>query len=365
MHARQDAHLDVDRADLLGRAFVGPDALAQDALAHDLLLDIVKGHVQRLRIVLLAQRRDHLVPQGLHGRALFLLLERRSEDLVHPSADPARGGILDGRVRQDGGVFVLRLAQLGPHPLLQFDDGLHRLVPGAQRLQHQVFGQLVRARFDHQDRILGPRHAQVERGGVHLLHRRVHHERAIDKADAHRADRAFPRDVRDVDGRARRDDAEDVEVQFGIARQRGDDHLDLVQEPLGEQRPERPVDEAGSQDGLVRRPALAALEAAGDPPGRVQPLLKIDAEREEIRALARARRRDRAQQHRIARANGDGAGSQLRQCAGLDSDIAAANVGCVRILLHRKPWNLSPGRTRNCRGRRKQSASPNANTDDS
>ena len=58
-----------------------------------------------------------------------------------------------------------------------------------------------------------------------------------------------------------------------------------LRKPVGERRPQRPVDEAAGQDGLVGRAALTAEERAGDLAGGVHPLLDVDGEREEVDAL--------------------------------------------------------------------------------
>jgi len=54
---------------------------------------------------------------------------------------------------------------------------------------------------------------------------------------------------------------------------------------LRERRPQRPVDEAASQDRLVGRPALSAEERPGDLAGCVHPLFDVDGERKEVGAL--------------------------------------------------------------------------------
>jgi hypothetical protein len=63
------------------------------------------------------------------------------------------------------------------------------------------------------------------------------------------------------------------------------DDLDLVAQALHERRPERPVDEAAGEDGVLGRAALAAEERAGDPAHRVHLLFHVHGEREEVEAL--------------------------------------------------------------------------------
>ena len=71
----------------------------------------------------------------------------------------------------------------------------------------------------------------------------------------------------------------------------GPDHVDLVAEPLGERRPQRPVDQAAGQDGLVGGAAFTPEERAGDLAGGVHPLLDVHGQGEEVGPLADASRR--------------------------------------------------------------------------
>ena len=112
-----------------------------------------------------------------------------------------------------------------------------------------------------------------------------------------------------------------------VGREDGADHLHLVPEALRPERPDRAVDHARGQDGALGRPPLALEEAAGDLPGRVHPLLDVDGEREEVRAFARLHAAlRRCEHHRVARADDDGAVGLLRELAGLERDLAAADV---------------------------------------
>jgi len=107
-------------------------------------------------------------------------------------------------------------------------------------------------------------------------------ELAVDAADPNGRDRAEERDLADREGRRRGDRAEDVGVVLLVRREDRDDALDVILVALGEQRPDRPVGEAGGQDGRFGRSRLALDEAAGDLAGCVHPLLEIDGEREEV-----------------------------------------------------------------------------------
>ena len=59
-------------------------------------------------------------------------------------------------------------------------------------------------------------------------------------------------------------------------------NLHFVVEPLGKQRPDRPVDQAAGERFLHRRPAFALEEAAGELAGRGGPLAIVAGQREEV-----------------------------------------------------------------------------------
>ena len=207
-------------------------------------------------------------------------------------------------------------------------------MPQLERLEHQVLGYLVGAGLDHHDRIGRAGHAQIKRAGRHLRHSRVDHERAVDEADAHRANRAFPCDIGDHHCRAGAEYAEGIQLDFGITRQGGHDDLHLVDHSFREQRAQRAVDQAGDQDGQIAGPALPALKTAGNTPGGIETFLVIDAEREEIHPLAWLGARRRGQDDGIARAHGNGAAGKLGQRAGFNRDIGLSDMCRVTILLH-------------------------------
>jgi len=140
MHAREDPHLDRDGPDFGVCALVRAHLVAEDAVAHDLLLDAVERRCQCLRVVGLAQRGDQFGVQRLHCGGLRLLGERLRKDVAHAGADPGRDSFLDDRVAGERGVLELGLADFGAHAVLQLDDRLHGLMAQPQRLEHHVLG---------------------------------------------------------------------------------------------------------------------------------------------------------------------------------------------------------------------------------
>src|SRR5690606_33690684 len=76
--------------------------------------------------------------------------------------------------------------------------------------------------------------------------------------------------------------------------------LDLVHEPVREERADGAVDLAGREDLLLARPALALDEAARDLPRSVRTLAILDRQREERQRRRRVLHRRRTQDHRLA-----------------------------------------------------------------
>ncbi len=238
------------------------------------------------------------------------------------TSSPTRAGQLRGH----RGVEPLRLAGPGAQLLLGGAELPDLRVGEVERLEQLRLGHLVGARLDHRQPLHRADDDQVERALLLLGERRVDHELALDQADADGADRAEERHRRDHQRRRDAVDREDVVRGDHVGREDGGDALDLVAVALRPERPDRAVDHAGGQDRALGRPALALEEAAGDLPGGVHPLLDVDREREEIGALAGLRPSlGGRQDHRLARADDDGAVGLLGELAGLEADVLAAH----------------------------------------
>ena len=118
---------------------------------------------------------------------------------------------------------------------------------------------------------------------------------------------------------------DDVGVVLEVMRQHRADDLRLVAEAVGEERPDRAVDQARDQRLLLARPALALEEAAGNLARRERLFLVVDGQREEIDARARRLVRDRrAQHHRVAVRRQHGAVGLARDAPGLEDELAPA-----------------------------------------
>jgi hypothetical protein len=201
----------------------------------------------------------------------------------------------------------LALPQSGAHLFLDVDQRLKGLVAEQDRVRHDVFGDDRGAGLDHHDRVAGAGDDEVDVGALEVADRGVDHELAVDAADAHGADGAHERDRADRQRARRREGAEDVRLVLLVRREDRDHDLDVVLVTLGEERPDRAVRQAASQDGLLGRARLALDEAARDLPGGVHALFELNGEREEVKAGPRIGPVGRSENHGVAEANCYGA----------------------------------------------------------
>src|SRR5262245_26954826 len=223
VHARPDADLAVERADLLVGAAVDAFAL-EDGVANDMLLQQREGRLDLIERVwrgLVAFRLggshflEDTVLQLLDGGGalglalrLFALLEL----VVVALADLVPDGVL-APLGNDLG----RLAHLRAQLLDHLDDGADMLVAEQDRLHHLLLGHLAREALDHGDRRARAGDDEVE---VALLELRVcwhQHELAVDAADADAAGWLHERNLRDVQGGAAADHAQHVGVVLAVS----------------------------------------------------------------------------------------------------------------------------------------------------
>ena len=134
-------------------------------------------------------------------------------------------------------------------------------------------------------------------------------------------DRAVERDARKHERSRGGVDAEDVGRVLLIGAEDVHDDLGLVAEPVDEQRPQRPVDQPGVEDGDVGWTALPPEERSGDAAGGVHPLLDVDGEREEVDAFPHTLGRvGRGQDEGVADPGNDRALRLRGELAGLEGE---------------------------------------------
>ncbi len=233
MGAGKDADLAHDRSDRCQVAPVDAPLGIEDARADDVLLGLLEGacHLRGHRSVVIRrnQRGHHLLLDRCHAIAALLF----GGDHVG-LAQPALPELAHARHDLRRVVLGLQLPGLLGGALGEFDDGvehgLELLLPEHYGAEHDVLGQFLGFRFDHQHGVGGAGHDEVERAFGHLVDHRVEHVFAGDIAHARRADRAQEGDA----GQGKRgrggDHRHHVGVILHVVGEHGGDDLRLVLE---------------------------------------------------------------------------------------------------------------------------------------
>ena len=189
----------------------------------------------------------------------------------------SQGLVLDGRRPDDR-----RTAGLFGQRTNRFDRNLHLLVAEHHGAEHDVFRQPVGLRLHHEHGLLRAGDDEVELRLFQLRARRIQQVLTVLVADARGADRPHERQARQRERRGRAEQRRDVGIDLRVHRQHGRNDLHVAPVACGEQRANRPIDEARSQRLLLARSAFALEEAAGDLAGRVGLFLIVDGQREEV-----------------------------------------------------------------------------------
>ena len=124
-----------------------------------------------------------------------------------------------------------------------------------------------------------------------------------------------------------RHERHDIRIVLKVMAQHGHDHLDLVAEPMREQRTDRAVDQAGNQRLLLGRPAFTLEEPARNAPGGEKLLLVVHGQREKIQPrLRRLRTHDSREHHGVAIGGHNGPIGLARDLAGLQNQGLAGPI---------------------------------------
>ncbi len=246
----------------------------------------------------LAQGLDELLSALRRRLASFVL--GAGQEVPTSVADELFHG--DPHLVGEGRRLYLRLllAYPGGHLFLKVDELSVGVLTDAQGLQHQRLMHLARAGLHHDHRVAGAGYHQVQLAVGELGEGGVDHELTVHVADAGAGDGAVEGDVGQGEGGGGSRDHQDVGVVLLVGGEDGADDLGLVAHALGEEGPQGPIGEAAGEYGLAGGPALAPEEAAGDLARRVQPLLVIYRQREEVRPLAGIAHAGGDQHHGIA-----------------------------------------------------------------
>ena len=289
VRARQHADLAHDRPDGLHVAAVDARAGVEDVPAHDLAFELLEnaGNLQR-RIfralgALRAEVAEHAFLDGvdrLVARRLFRDRIGRAQVLL----DQGTHVVLERRILRQGELARL-LGRLFREPDDGFDHRLEMPVAEHHRAEHDLLGEFLRLGLDHEHGVLRAGDDEVEPALRHLVDLRIEHVLVVDEADAGAADRAHEWRAGKGEGGGGRDQRHDVRIVFQIVRQRGDDDLRVAAPAVGEQRPDRPVDQPRGQRLLLGRTAFALEITAGDAACGVEFFLIVDGERQEVDAF--------------------------------------------------------------------------------
>ena len=339
MGAGQFAHAASDGADLVGPAPVGTDVQVEDAAAHFLLDQVLERLGDVAAGVVVGQLRGDF---RLHGVQAGVALALEGVALQHLGDAAVDQGVNLLLALFGGRVVEVNLglvgAAFGHQPVDQLDGLDVALVGQPDALQDDLFGHLDRTGLDHHDGVAVAGDDHVEVGGVAALEAGVDGVVVAVPGDAAGADGSLEGDLADGQRGGGGDHAQGFGRMRFVHRQHGDNHLHLVVQPLGEQRADAAVGQAGGQDGLGAGASLAAEEAAGDLAHGVQALFKFHGQRQEVDALAGlVGHHGGGQQDGVAAGDGHGAVGLLGQAAGfqgygMSADLAVNGEGVHQFL---------------------------------
>ena len=298
--AGQHADFGDDVAHRLGIAAVDPLAGVENVPANDLGFELLEhgGDTELVVFRLLAFReiaRHHLF-LDLADRGVAILLDRNGVGGAQFLLDQAEHFLFQRALVDD-----LELARLLGGLLGEIDDrvdnGLEVAVAEHHGAEHDLLAQLLGLRFHHQHGVAGAGDDQFELGVGHFVQRRIENVLVVHEADARGADRALEGHARQGQCGGSRHHRHHVGIVLHVVRQHGDDHLGLVAPAVGEQRADRPVDQAGDQRLLLGRTSLALEIAAGNAARGIGLFLVVDGQRQEVDALARRLGGDHGGEH--------------------------------------------------------------------
>ena len=149
--------------------------------------------------------------------------------------------------------------------------------------QHLGFGGLLRPGFHHDDAVFGARHHDVELAFAAFAIGGIGDVLPVFEPYADAAQHVRERNIGDGQRRRRAGDGQRIGVLLRIGREHHGDDLGFVEEAFGEERPDRPVDQAAGKNLFFRGTSLAFDEAAGNFSGGVSVFPIVHGEREKAR----------------------------------------------------------------------------------
>ena len=329
--ARKDADLGHDRPHRLDVATIDALAGVEDVPAHDLGFKLLEDTgdpllaVGRIFNALREEMRHHFGLGGVDSVVARHLVWDRIR-FAQILLDEAEDLLLQGR-----GVGERQLARLLRGLFREANDGFdHRLeMPMAEHhgAEHHFFGQFLGFELDHQHRVLGAGDNEIEIALGHLVDLRVEHVFIVDESDARRTDRPHERCPGQREGGRGRDHRQNVGIVLLVMRHTGHDDLGIAAPAVGEQRSDRPVDEARGQRLAFGRATFAFEVAARNAAGGEKLFLIIAGERQEIDPDLRFLCGNYGRENRrLAVAREDRAVCLPRYLAGFENELAPAPI---------------------------------------
>ena len=276
VRARQHADLGDDRPDGLGVAAVDARLALQDGAAHDVGLQVLEELGPRACVRLRPRTGRHILRLG--GVELVVSAPASA------ARDRPRPARREPLAQLRASMRLLLRRRLGQRPrapwrrisassMIASITGWKLAMAERDGAEHDLLGQLLGLGFDHQHALGGAGDDQVELlNSCDLSMRRVQHVLAVDVADAGAARSGRRTGCRTASAppssrparrcRGRSPDRGDSTVQID---------LDLVAEAVGEQRPDRAVDQAASPASPSREGRPSRLKK---PPG-ILPAAKV------------------------------------------------------------------------------------------
>ena len=321
--ARQNAGLYGDGANLVERAAIGTATLLEHLIAEDALLESFKAVGGGL-LGFLGPGFRHAFAQGGGERLAFQLLVLFG---VQSVAQLVADFLFDLRVqffvKLGRRELALRLAGQFHELADGSGDFPAAIVPELDGGEHIGFGGLLRTGFHHDDAVFGAGHDDIELAVAAFAIGGIGDALPVFKTYADAAEHVREWNIGDGQRRRRAGDGQRIGVLLGIGREHHGDNLGFIEEALGEERPDRPVDQAAGKNLFFRGTSLAFDEATGDFAGGVSVLPIVDGEREKARArfglFGHARGNE---DRRVTGANDDRAVRLFGHFSGLEGNFA-------------------------------------------
>ena len=337
MNAGQNVAFAPDGAHVLEASAVGTDALIEDLGAHLLLGEVVDGVLDLAGVFgidFCKVRKDVLFDFVLTRFALLSVKGiQRPVELVRRICAHCGIQFFGNVIQLDR---LLLFADCGDDDVLDIGADLaDLLVAEHDGADHLVVRDLVRARLDHEDGVLGACKVEMDGALCALRGIGIDDVLAVHKSHDDGTGGSHPGDI----GNGERDGGADhgkglgCDVRLHGERGRHDD--DVVEQSLGEQGTKRAVDEARREDRLVARSALPSFEAAGNLADGVHLLFIVHLKGEEVDAVAR--RLGHAHRHHdggLAAAHHARAVRLFGVLARFDGHRAGANVQLKLLVIH-------------------------------